>query len=76
MAVKKGSSAGKNDNAYIRTQTNLDKKGKTNKKLKSSGLSTKFLTATGKDLKDKAAALSKETFKKGRRTKKKLANAS
>lgn len=76
MAVKKGSSAGKNDNVYIKTQTNLDKKGKTNKKLKSSSLSIKFLTSTGKDLKDKAATIAKETFKKGRRTQKKLAKAS
>lgn len=52
------------------TQANLDKKGKTNKKLKLNVKASKFLTPKGGELKEKAIKLAKETFKKGRRHKK------
>ena len=56
---------------YVVTQKNLDKKGKTNKKLKSNSQASKFLTSLGKEIKEKAQIFSKEHFRKGRRTKKK-----
>ena len=49
------------------TQRNLDKKGKTNKKLKLNTKASRFLTPKGQELKDAAIKLAKETFKKGRR---------
>jgi len=49
------------------TQANLDNKGKTNKKLKLNPMASKYLTAKGKELKEKAEAYAKEHFKKGRR---------
>lgn len=68
MAKKGGSHTG-NDSQYITTQSNLDKKGKTNKKLKRNPQASKFLSALGKELKEKAAAKAKAEFKTGRRTK-------
>jgi hypothetical protein len=49
------------------TQANLDNKGKTNKKLKLNPMASKYLTAKGKELKEKAEVYAKEHFKKGRR---------
>lgn len=63
-----GSSSGSGDAQYIKTQANLDKKGKTNKKLKRNTQASKFLTAIGKELKEKAEAKAKAEFKTGRRT--------
>lgn len=69
MGKKKGGAHTGNDSQYIATQANLDRKGKTNKKLKRNPQASKFLTAFGKDLKEKAEAKAKAVFKTGRRTK-------
>ena len=69
MAKRKGSS-GSGEGQYTITQINLDRKGKTNKKLKRNPQASKYLTATGKELKEKAEAYAKEHFKKGRRCRK------
>lgn len=72
MAKRKGAS-GSGEAQYTKTQFNLDKKGRTNKKLKSNPNAAKYLTATGRELKDKAAAYAKEHFKKGRKYRKNTA---
>jgi hypothetical protein len=59
MAKRKGSS-GSGEGQYTITQINLDKKGKTNKKLKMNTQASKYLTARGKELKEAAAAYAKE----------------
>lgn len=59
MAKRKGSS-GSGEAQYTITQINLDKKGKTNKKLKMNIQASKYLTARGKELKEAAAAYAKE----------------
>jgi hypothetical protein len=59
MAKKRGKS-GNGEGQYPITQANLDKKGKTNKKLKRNTMASKYLSATGKQLKDAAAAFVKE----------------
>lgn len=59
MAKRKGSS-GSGEGQYTITQINLDKKGKTNKKLKMNPQASKYLTARGKELKEAAAAYAKE----------------
>ncbi len=69
MAKRKGSS-GSGEGQYTITQINLDRKGKTNKKLKSNPQASKYLTPKGKELKEKAEAYAKEHFKKGRRHRK------
>ena len=69
MAKRKGSS-GSGEAQYSKTQANLDKKGKTNKKLKRNPMASKYLSAKGKELKEAAERLAKETFKKGRRHRK------
>lgn len=66
MAKRKGSS-GSGEAQYSVTQANLDRKGKTNKKLKRNPMASKYLTPKGKELKENAERLAKETFKKGRR---------
>lgn len=43
-----------NESQFAKTQANLDKKGKTNKKLKSNPVASKYLTSTDQELKDKA----------------------
>ena len=58
MAKRKGKS-GSGEGQYAITQINLDKKGKTNKKLKRNSMASKYLTARGKELKDIAAAYMK-----------------
>ena len=65
---KRGS--GKGEGQYPITQANLDRKGKTNKKVKNNTMAAKYLTPKGKELKDAATTLYKETFKKGRRHRK------
>jgi len=49
MAKRKGKS-GSGEGHYIITQFNLDKKGKTNKKLKRNPMAQKYLTDKGKDI--------------------------
>lgn len=61
---------------FISTQANLDKKGKTNKKLKSNPQAMKYLTAEGKRIKEQAEAYAKEHFKKGRKYRKDVAPSS
>ena len=67
MAKGRGSS-NSGEGHYTITQANLDRKGKTNKKVSRNVNSGKYLSATGKELREKAAAYAKEHFKKGRRT--------
>ena len=66
MAKRRGASHS-GEGQYTITQLNLDKKGKTNKKLKSNPMASKYLTAKGKELKEAAEAYAKEHFKKGRK---------
>lgn len=58
MAKRKGKS-GSGEAQYSTTQHNLDRKGKTNKKLKRNPMATKYLTAIGRELKEKAAEFAK-----------------
>ena len=66
MAKRKGSS-GNGEGQFTITQLNLDKKGKTNKKLKRNPMASKYLTAKGRELKEAGEKSFKENFKKGRR---------
>ena len=59
MAKRKGSSHN-GEGHYSITQANLDKKGKTNKKLKRNPMASKYLTSTGKEIIEAAAAYAKE----------------
>jgi len=54
MAKKRGKS-GSGESQYPITQANLDKKGKTNKKLKRNPMASKYLSIRGKELKEAAA---------------------
>ena len=54
MAKRRGASHN-GEGHYIITQANLDKKGKTNKKLRRNPMASKYLTARGQELKDAAA---------------------
>lgn len=63
MAKRRGKS-GSGEGQYSITQANLDKKGKTNKKLKSNPMASKYLTPRGKEIKEAAAAYAAE-HKKG-----------
>ena len=58
MAKRKGKS-GSGETQYAITQANLDRKGKTNKKLKMNTMASKYLTPKGKELKEAAAAFVK-----------------
>ena len=49
MAKRKGKS-GSGEGQYTITQLNLDKKGKTNKKLKRNPMASKYLSAKGKEI--------------------------
>lgn len=49
MAKRKGKS-GSGEGQYTITQANLDKKGKTNKKLKLNPQASKYLTPKGKEI--------------------------
>ena len=66
MAKRKGSS-GSGEGQYVITQANLDKKGKTNKKLKRNPMAAKYISVRGKELKEAGEKAHKENFKKGRR---------
>ena len=66
MAKRKGKS-GSGEGHFIITQENLDKKGKTNKKLKRNPMASKYLTARGKELKEAGEKAFKENFNKGKR---------
>lgn len=55
MAKRKGKS-GSGEGRYSITQANLDKKGKTNKKLKKNAMAGKYLTPKGKEIIDAAKA--------------------
>ena len=65
MAKRKGKS-GSGEGHFIITQANLDKKGKTNKKLKRNPMASKYLTARGRELKDAGEAAYKENMAKHR----------
>ena len=69
MAKRKGSS-GSGEAQYAITQANLDRKGKTNKKVSRNLNAAKYLSPKGKELREAAIAYAKEHFKKGRRHKK------
>ena len=61
MAKRKGKS-GSGEGHFIITQANLDKKGKTNKKLKRNPMASKYLTVKGRELKDAGEAAYKENM--------------
>lgn len=64
MAKRKAS---KNGEAHFSiTQANLDRKGKTNKKLKRNPMASKYLTPRGRELKDAGEATYKENMAKHR----------
>lgn len=65
MAKRKGKS-GSGEGHFIITQANLDKKGKTNKKLKRNPMASKYLTTRGRELKDAGEAAYKENMAKHR----------
>ena len=65
MATRKGKS-GSGEGHFIITHTNLDKKGKTNKKLKRNPMASKYLTVKGRELKDAGEAAYKENMAKHR----------
>lgn len=65
MAKRKGKS-GSGEGHFIITQANLDKKGKTNKKLKRNPMASKYLTARGRELKDAGEKAYKENMAKHR----------
>ena len=65
MAKRKGKS-GSGEGHFIITQINLDKKGKTNKKLKRNPMASKYLTVRGRELKDAGEATYKENMAKHR----------
>lgn len=72
MAKRKGKS-GSGEAQYTITQINLDKKGKTNKKLKSNPKASKYLTPKGREIKEAAAAFVKaHPAGSGKKHKKKL----
>lgn len=73
--AKGKSSSGRGEAQYTITQINLDKKGKTNKKVSRNPNAAKNLSVKGKELREQAAAFAKEHFKKGRRTALKLKRA-
>lgn len=55
MAKRKKGKSGSGESQYLITQLNLDRKGKTNKKLKRNPLAQKNLTPRGRELKEAAA---------------------
>ena len=74
MAKRKGKS-GSGEGQYTITQLNLDKKGKTNKKLKRNPMASKYLTAEGKRLIAVAADFAKaHPAGSGKKYKKKIEN--
>ena len=65
MAKRKGKS-GSGEGHFIITQANLDRKGKTNKKLKRNPMASKYLTPKGKELKEAGEKIYKENMAKHR----------
>ena len=65
MAKRKGKS-GSGEGQYTITQINLDKKGKTNKKLKRNPMASKYLTVRGRELKEAGEKAYKENMAKHR----------
>lgn len=65
MAKRKGKS-GSGEGHYIITQSNLDKKGKTNKKLRLNPMANKYLSVKGKELKEAGEAMYKANMAKHR----------
>ena len=65
MAKRKGKS-GSVEGHFIITQANLDKKGKTNKKLKRNSMASKYLTVRGRELKEAGEKAYKENMAKHR----------
>ena len=68
--MAKGRKSGNGEGQYPITQANLDRKGKTNKKVKRNTMAAKYLTPKGKELKEAGERAHKENFKKGRRYRK------
>ena len=75
MAKRRRGSSSNGDGHFVITQANLDKKGKTNKKLRLNPMATKYLTSKGKDLKEAGEKANKENQTKARERKAKLAKA-
>lgn len=65
MAKRKGKS-GSGEGHFITTQANLDKKGKTNKKLRLNPMANKYLSVKGKELKEAGEAMYKANMAKHR----------
>ena len=63
MAKRKGKS-GNGEGHFIITQANLDKKGKTNKKLKRNPMASKYLSVRGRELKEAGEKAYKENMAK------------
>ena len=61
MAKRKGSS-GSGEVQFSITQANLDRKGKTNKKLKINPMAAKYLTPRGRELKEAGEKAYKESL--------------
>lgn len=61
MAKRKGSS-GSGEVQFSITQANLDRKGKTNKKLKRNPMAAKYLTPRGRELKEAGEKAYKESL--------------
>ena len=61
MAKRKGSS-GSGEVQFSITQANLDRKGKTNKKLKRNPMAAKYLTPRGRELKEAGENAYKESL--------------
>ena len=64
--MKRKGKSGSGEGHFIITQANLDKKGKTNKKLKRNPMASKYLTVKGRELKDAGEAAYKENMAKHR----------
>lgn len=64
--AKRKSKSGSGEGHFVITQANLDKKGKTNKKLKRNPMASKYLTVKGRELKDAGEAAYKENMAKHR----------
>lgn len=66
MAKRKKGKSGAGEGHFIITQANLDKKGKTNKKLRLNPMANKYLSVKGKELKEAGEAMYKENMVKHR----------
>ena len=64
IMAKRKVKSGSGEAQYSITQRNLDKKGKTNKKLRLNPQAAKFLTAEGKRLKEAGEAAYKDNLNK------------